>query len=211
MRQIDPITRLTEATRQDGKDLPAEACVSVLVGDIQNLLKDSEHIFVPGIWRCAKCQFTLAQSSLNASDGTVTARENPGEHCPNDASPMWRVTWKQWAIEGYALAEQYFEELKSCKSATSSKPDMGNHISEQLQTPNHFPDAGEMVRERWRHVARGTTYTVLAKAKAQASTEFIADGDAMIIYQGEDGQVWARSEKEFLDGRFEPVNGDAGR
>lgn len=49
-------------------------------------------VYVPGYWRCAKCKFTLIQASLNAHDGSVTARDTPGDKCPNCASPLWRVT-----------------------------------------------------------------------------------------------------------------------
>lgn len=56
-------------------------------------------IYVPGTWRCPKCQFVLVQSNLNAADGTVTARDEPGDKCPNCESPLWRVSWQQQAKE----------------------------------------------------------------------------------------------------------------
>lgn len=40
-------------------------------------------VYVPGVWRCAKCDFRLIQSNLNANTGTVTARDTPGDKCPN--------------------------------------------------------------------------------------------------------------------------------
>lgn len=52
-------------------------------------------IYVPGLWSCAKCKFQLVQSSLNANDGTVTARDTPGDKCPNCNGPLWRVTERQ--------------------------------------------------------------------------------------------------------------------
>ena len=63
-----------------------------------------EAAFVPGVFRCAKCGFQLIQSNLNATDGMITARDAPGDKCPNDGSPMWRVSWREYAmeqIEGY--------------------------------------------------------------------------------------------------------------
>lgn len=67
----------------------------------ENVEKDAPPIFVPGVFRCAKCNFTLVQSTLNARDGTVTARDAPGEKCPNDGSPMWRVTYAEQLAEAH--------------------------------------------------------------------------------------------------------------
>lgn len=52
-------------------------------------------VYVPGLWRCAKCEFQLIQANLNAGDGTVTARDQAGDKCPNCNSPLWRVTERQ--------------------------------------------------------------------------------------------------------------------
>lgn len=56
-------------------------------------------VHVPGLWRCAKCDFTLMQSNLNARDGTVSARDQAGDRCQNCDAPLWRVTWKEQAQE----------------------------------------------------------------------------------------------------------------
>lgn len=63
-------------------------------------------IYVPGTWCCPKCTFVLVQSNLNAADGTITARDEPGDRCPNCDSPLWRVSWKDQAKEMGARAEQ---------------------------------------------------------------------------------------------------------
>lgn len=62
-------------------------------------------IHVPGLWRCAKCNFVLIQSNLNAADGSVTARDEAGDRCPNDNKPLWRVSWKEHATEMAQRAE----------------------------------------------------------------------------------------------------------
>lgn len=49
-------------------------------------------VYVPGLWRCPKCQFQLTQANLNAQNGTVTATDKPGDKCPNCHGPLWRVT-----------------------------------------------------------------------------------------------------------------------
>jgi hypothetical protein len=65
-----------------------------------------ELIYLPGVWRCAKCNFRLIQSNLNALDGTITARDEPGEKCRNDGSPMWRVTYRDDIAEAYDRWEE---------------------------------------------------------------------------------------------------------
>src|SRR5690242_19404375 len=63
---------------------------------IANAIETLERlVYVPGLWRCAKCDFTLVQANLNAGDGSVTARDQPGDKCPNCHSPLWRVTERQ--------------------------------------------------------------------------------------------------------------------
>ncbi len=52
-------------------------------------------VYVPGLWRCAKCQFQLIQANLNAGDGSVTARDQVGDKCPNCDVPLWRVTERE--------------------------------------------------------------------------------------------------------------------
>lgn len=58
-------------------------------------------VYVPGFWQCAKCEFSLVQSSLNANTGNVSAADNTGENCPNCDVPLWRVSWKDHAKEAH--------------------------------------------------------------------------------------------------------------
>lgn len=66
----------------------------------------SHDVFVPGTWCCPKCHFVLVQSNLNADDGSVTVRDQPGSKCPNCDSPLWRITWRKQAKEMGERAEQ---------------------------------------------------------------------------------------------------------
>ena len=52
----------------------------------------AKKVYVPGLWKCAKCGFQLVQRVLRASDGAVGVRDEAGKHCPNDGAPLWRVT-----------------------------------------------------------------------------------------------------------------------
>lgn len=51
-----------------------------------------EHlVYVPGIWKCAKCALSLVSNTLNANTGAMKANTSPQE-CLNGCGPMWRVT-----------------------------------------------------------------------------------------------------------------------
>ena len=67
-------------------------------------------VYVPGLWRCAKCNFELIQSNLNGADGTVTARDQPGDKCPNCDVPLWRVTERERHHAVMADSERWWQE-----------------------------------------------------------------------------------------------------
>lgn len=71
---------------------------TLLIQALRNRITSLENeVYVPGVWTCPLCMFTLLQSTLHAETGEVTARDKPGEHCPNCKSLMWRKTWKAYA------------------------------------------------------------------------------------------------------------------
>jgi len=57
----------------------------------------------------------------------------------------------------------------------------------------------------YRHKKRGTIYTVIGEGKLQCSANELLDDAPVVIYRGEDGQLWVRGVQEFHDGRFEPA------
>jgi hypothetical protein len=75
-------------------------------------------IYVPGSWHCPKCKFTLLQSNLNAQDGTVTARDTPGDKCPNCNSPLWRCTWKN---DSFEMQERAVEQMERALRAEQQR------------------------------------------------------------------------------------------
>ena len=80
---------------------------------------------MPGFWRCAKCNFMLVQSTLNAHDGSVTARDEAGTYCPNDNSPMWRVSWKEHAMEMNVRCEEAITEGGNLREALKPFAEFG--------------------------------------------------------------------------------------
>lgn len=77
-------------------------------------------VYVPGQWRCAKCKFTLIQANLNANGGTVTARDQPGDKCPNCDSPLWRVTERDAGNEMIDRAEEAFEAKRAAETHSAA-------------------------------------------------------------------------------------------
>ncbi|MBS7812312.1 hypothetical protein [Roseococcus pinisoli] len=57
----------------------------------------------------------------------------------------------------------------------------------------------------YRHVKRGTEYTVLGQGELQMSADLV-DGAELVIYRGDDGKIWFRETGEFHDGRFVKVD-----
>lgn len=70
----------------------------------------------------------------------------------------------------------------------------------------------------YKHKKRGTTYTIIGEGRMSVSADwhmtvqkmsgtaqFHVDMEEVVIYQGEDGNIWVRPKAEFFDGRFEEV------
>lgn len=68
---------------------------------------------VPGVMRCAKCEFQLVRTNLYVNSGTFGPGDSKTEPCPNGCGPLWPVTWRQWAEEAQKTAERFFDEAKA--------------------------------------------------------------------------------------------------
>jgi hypothetical protein len=103
----------------------AEAAAAERIAELGGMLERLEGktadleklVYVPGLWRCAKCEFSLLQSNLNARDGSVTVRDEPGDRCPNCQSPLWRVTERR---AGNDLADRLEAELERRRLAEAA-------------------------------------------------------------------------------------------
>lgn len=61
--------------------------------------------------------------------------------------------------------------------------------------------------KQYRHLKRGSVYTLIGIAEIQnSSAEPLAEGARIAVYEGANGQLWARPRAEFFDGRFEPLH-----
>lgn len=93
---------------------------------LAELTKLQREQYVPGQWQCDACGFTLYQRTLNASDGTVSARDTQPEPCQNCQTTLRRVTWQERAYQAEdMLADAYAERNKAIASQT---PAVNNFI-----------------------------------------------------------------------------------
>lgn len=78
-------------------------------------------VYVPGLWKCPKCNFQLMQASLNANNGSVTSMDKPGEKCPNCDSPLWRVTERQAGNDMVDRCEEQMNRAVAAEKALAEK------------------------------------------------------------------------------------------
>lgn len=78
-------------------------------------------VYVPGLWSCPKCKFQLMQSNLNVGDGSVTARDTPGDECPNCNGPLWRVSYKTAYADLMKIAKDMSDQINELKRENSEK------------------------------------------------------------------------------------------
>jgi hypothetical protein len=93
-------------------------------------------IYVPGTWCCPKCKFVLVQSNFNASDGTVTARDEPGDKCLNCDSLLWRVSWRQQAEEMAEYTEAEIVRSRALQTALGLAIKHIEHMSAWIAKAN---------------------------------------------------------------------------
>lgn len=72
-----------------------------------------------------------------------------------------------------------------------------------LEALSTKPGAAEGWQPTHRHKKRGSTYRVIAEGRLQVDADL--DNEKVVVYRGEDGQVWVRPTYEFNDGRFETL------
>ena len=101
------------ATERDTLAKQAEDCARTCAKQAEEIRST---LYVPGGWCCVRCGFKLIQYSLDAETGTVTARDNPGETCPNCKITLWRVSWKDQATETALRLDETWDELLALRN-----------------------------------------------------------------------------------------------
>lgn len=74
-----------------------------------------EQVYVPGVWKCAKCKMELVASILAVSSSSIHADNRPQE-CPNNCGPMWRITERDQRKEAQALHEKEFMRAQAAET-----------------------------------------------------------------------------------------------
>ena len=78
----------------------------------------AKKVYVPGLWKCAKCGFQLVQRVIRASDGAVGVRDEAGETCPNDGAPLWRVSERD---AGNEMVDRFGEQVDRARQAEGER------------------------------------------------------------------------------------------
>ena len=66
-------------------------------------------------------------------------------------------------------------------------------------------DQGQVKKETWKHVKRGSVYTEIGRGKIQTDTP-LQDYDEVVVYQDSEESIWVRPVSEFEDGRFVAID-----
>lgn len=70
---------------------PLMADEELILSQLKRIPKLEDLVYVPGLWRCARCKCGVTSQILNVARGDVRANNEP-QQCPNGCGPMWRVT-----------------------------------------------------------------------------------------------------------------------
>lgn len=123
----------------------------------QSIGTRTELNLVPGVMRCARCDFKLHRMNLNVNVGTVTAGDNKTEPCPNGCGPLWPVTWKQEADDCMKAAEELLDRAVAAEKALE---DLRTRLGPKAVAAQPQP-----------HKTKDAALDVLAERQRQISTE----------------------------------------
>lgn len=115
--------RLRDAVELNVGERVRENLCAEALDHIENLEK---LVYVPGQWRCPKCEFRLTQSNLYAESGTVGPRDEPGDKCPNCNGPLWRVSAMDDRNEAFKCANDTFDRVAAFREALTTIASFGN-------------------------------------------------------------------------------------
>lgn len=96
-------------------------------------------LHVPGVLRCARCNYVLTRSKLCPRNGTIGPGTSETEPCPNGCGPLWPMTWEQWAREAVATSERFLEEAQSLREAVKLAYGHLWHVNLQPMAPVAVP------------------------------------------------------------------------
>jgi hypothetical protein len=95
------LNRLVTMTKYAG-GLTADERREAVEWAIAEIARLEEMVYVPGLWRCTKCDCRTMRHEVRVADGAFRGLNDP-QQCPNGCGPMWRVTERD---AGNDLAEK---------------------------------------------------------------------------------------------------------
>jgi hypothetical protein len=75
-------------------------------------------VYVPGLWRCAKCELRVVATNFHVNDGRMSAGVEP-RHCDNGCGPMWRVSEREAGNRLCDQAEVAADRIRELEARTA--------------------------------------------------------------------------------------------
>lgn len=205
---------------RNAKLYPAESIGQIRVALAQRLAApaatttpDERKDLVPGVMRCAKCEFQLVRQVLAVNLGEVFAGDSKTEPCPNDCGPLWPVTWKQYAEQAMDAAESMADrafaaekEVKQLRGELSAL-DAPSLRAKVMSTPLglHGTGIGDIgIAYRAGHRAALLTAADLVASSVVAAPAAVAVPDDRAAFEREliDNHHYVPSDFSFKDGFY---------
>lgn len=97
----------------------AEKQLAVALQENDDLRRERDEleklVYVPGVWKCAKCGCGLVSTNIHAESGKFSANTSP-QQCPNDCGPMWRRTEREAGNELVDRLEKMLERAEKAEA-----------------------------------------------------------------------------------------------
>lgn len=107
-----------------------------------------ELVYVPGQWRCAKCNLTITRTVMSAATGQMHADHEPAS-CPNGCGPLWQITERDERRDAQRSFIDQFDELHQAKARIaeleSVLSDLKVKQADSLVNTDQFVDANKKV------------------------------------------------------------------
>jgi rubrerythrin len=104
-------------------------------------------VYVPGRWRCAKCNFGLQQFKIRACDGAIGENDKTGEKCPNCDVPLWRVTEREAGNEISERAKEYLKLAVSAEGALAKAREALDEALVELRFVRKFICSSQQIQQ----------------------------------------------------------------
>lgn len=118
----------------------------------------SKLVYVPGLWRCAKCKCQVVSQTLHVNVGAVSANNEPQE-CPNKCGPMWRLTERDAGNDLADRLEKQHAEierlgglLRDCEAAFAEYQCVVSSVNDPTSFAPKIKDEGNIARKMMKRI-----------------------------------------------------------